>query len=119
MPGLYEQLFLKALCWTLLFEIPVVVAALRFSPWKTDLSWPSVLGAATLPTVLTLPYLWFVGPWLAPDPVVRELVGELSVALVESIPIALLSRIPWHRALAVSVAANALSWAAGRFLPLL
>lgn len=119
MPGLYEQLFLKALCWTLLFETPVVLAVLRFSPWKTDLSWLSLLGVAVVPTVLTLPYLWFLGPWLAPDPFVRVLVGEALVALVESFLIALLARIPWHRALAVSVAANTVSWSAGRFLPLL
>lgn len=119
MPGLYEQLFLKALCWTLLFEIPVVVAALRFSPWRTDLSWPSLLGTGVVPTVLTLPYLWFLGPWLAPPPLLRVLAGELLVALVESFLIALLARVPWHRALVVSVAANAVSWSAGRFLPLL
>lgn len=119
MPGLHEQLFLKALCWTLVFEVPVVAATLRLSPWKATLPWAAVLGAAVVPTVLTLPYLWFIGPWLAPDPFVRVLVGELSVALVESVPIALLARIPWHRALAVSVVANAVSWAAGRFLPLL
>ena len=118
MPGLYEQLFLKALCWTLLFEIPVVVAVLRFSPWKIDLSWPSLLGAAVVPTVLTLPYLWFLGPWLAPDPFLRVLAGEALVALAETLLIALLARIPMHRALVVSIAANALSWAAGRFLPL-
>lgn len=119
MPGLYEAMFLKALCWTLVFEVPVVVAALRLSPWKVGISWPSVFGAAVVPTLLTLPYLWFLGPWLAPDPFVRVLVGEVAVALVESVLIALVARIPWHRALVVSVAANALSWSAGRFLPLL
>lgn len=119
MPGLYEALFLKALCWTLVFEVPVVVAALRLSPWKVGISWPSTIGAAVVPTVLTLPYLWFLGPWLAPDPFVRVLAGEVTVTLAESIVIAQLARIPWHRALVVSMAANAMSWSAGRLLPLL
>lgn len=119
MPGLYELSFLKALGWTLLFEIPVVVGILRFSPWKAGLSWPVLLGAAIVPTVLTLPYLWFLGPWLLPDHRVLVVVGEAAVALVESVLIALIARVPWHRALVVSISANALSWSAGRFLPLL
>lgn len=119
MRGLYELLFLKALCWTLLFEVPVVVGALRCSPWKAGLSWPALLGTAFVPTLLTLPYLWFLGPWLESDPMLRAIVGEVSVALVEGVLIALLARIPLHRALVVSCGANALSYGAGRFLPLL
>jgi hypothetical protein len=119
MSGDYERMFLRALAWTLAFEIPVVVGVLKFGPWKIDLSWPRMLAAGAVPTMLTLPYLWFIGIWLMPDRSVRMVVGELSVVAVEAVVLGLLVRFSWKRALALSFAANLVSFLAGEMLPLL
>jgi hypothetical protein len=119
MPGDYERMFLRALAWTLAFEIPVVVGFLKFGPWKVDLSWPRALGAGFAPTGLTLPYLWFLGPWLMPDRTVLMVVGELSVVAVEAVLLGLLAPLSWKRALALSFAANLVSFLSGELLPLL
>jgi hypothetical protein len=119
MPGDYERMFLQALAWTLAFETPVVAGILKFGPWKTDLSWPRALGAGIAPTLLTLPYLWFIGTWLMPDRSVRMVVGELSVVAIEAVLLCLLARISWKRALALSFAANLVSFLAGEIFPLL
>jgi len=109
----YEAHFLVGLCFTLGWEVPVVLAFLRLSPWKVDISWQRAWSAAVVPTVLTLPYLWFLGPWLAPERWIRAAVGEPAVVLVEALLIALIARVPARRAAVISLVANAASYLAG------
>ena len=118
MNGAYERLFLQALAWTLLLEAPIVATALKFGPWKTDVSWPRALSAAAVPTLLTLPYLWFLGPWLLPVRSERMLLEPL-IAVAEAGLLCLLAPLSWRRALAIALLANLVSFLAGEFLPLL
>ncbi|MBK8802493.1 MAG: hypothetical protein IPN71_10660 [Fibrobacteres bacterium] len=115
----YEWLFLKGLAWTLALELPVVVLLFRWGPWRRKLSAVRLVVAGTVPTLLTLPYLWFLGPWIIPDRALRAAVGEPMVALVEAALLCVLTGVSWKGALAVSIAANLCSWLAGCFLPLL
>lgn len=112
----YEAHFLVGLLFTLGWEVPVVLGLLWVSPWELDISWPRALPAAVVPTVLTLPYLWFLGPWLAPDRWIRAAVGEPAIVLVEAYLIALIAQVPARRALVISLFANSASYLAGVWL---
>ena len=101
-----------ALLLSLLTEAPAAAAATRGPGWGSA---PRAAAVAVLATCATHPVLWDVLWELIPDhgywPAVA--VGEAGVVLVETLFYGLLVPLPWGRALAVSVAANATSFTAG------
>jgi hypothetical protein len=116
--GEYELHFLRALGLTLLLEAPLVCLALWKGPWRISHPWPKRLACGVVPSVATLPWLWFLGPWLLSSFVLRAWVGEPAVALAEAVLLVLMADLPWKRALAISFAANAFSFGIGLLVPL-
>jgi len=111
--GEYELHFLRALGLTLLLEAPLVCLVLWKGPWRILLAWPRRLACGVVPSIATLPWLWFLGPWLLPSFALRATVGEPVVALAEALLLMLMARLPWTRAFTISLAANALSFGVG------
>lgn len=117
----YESLFLKGLAQTLAMEATVVWLLVRWFPScesPAQPGWPRVLAASTLPSLLTLPYLWFLGPWLVPDRFWRAAIGEPIIALVEALMIGLLLQCSARRAAFLSLIANVVSWQVGEHFQL-
>ena len=112
-----EQLFLKALVLTIVIETAVIAVAWRAGllPSRPKTRLLEIMAAGSLPSALTLPYLWFVVPaflggWNG------ILAGELIVAAAEAPLLAAILRIDAKRALVLSIACNAASFLAGGLL---
>jgi len=111
---LYETQFLVALCFSWLIEILILLIFARIF-WRDRPSWRKIIATGFIATGLTLPYLWFVlPPYL--DMGYYPLTGELIVIVLEAaVYMAVLEMRPLPAA-AVSVLANAASFAAGLLL---
>jgi hypothetical protein len=108
---LYETQFLVALSLSWLIEIPVLLIFVRISG-KDRLSWGKIVGTGFIATALTLPYLWFVlPPYL--DMGYYPLSGEIIVIALEAVVYMFVLKMRPLPAAAVSLLANAASFAAG------
>lgn len=112
---LYETQFLISLCLSWLIEIPVLlIVVMAF--WRTGRpSWGKIIGAGVIATALTLPYLWFVFPPYL-DMRYYLLSGELIVIATEAVVYWVVLGMQPRLAIAVSVIANAASFAVGLLL---
>lgn len=108
----FEETFLIALFLSLLIEVPILCAMVRFAFRLRDIGWPKLLITGVLATALTLPCLWFIAPEVLDAPYAL-IVGEILVFLVEAAIYALALRIGVRRALLVSFAANLASLVLG------
>ncbi len=111
----YETRFLHALLLTVAVEGAVIVAMLRFFPgvnkWKIPLR--RAVGAGVVPSVATLPYLWFVLPAFLTGYYLRTVIGEAGIILVETIILRLLLNLPLRDCAILSLLANIASILAG------
>ena len=109
-----EELFLRALVLTILFEGGLLLAIWKVGWLKTKpaLKLWEVLLAGALPSALTIPYLWFVLPAFVSSGHYL-VVGEGLVVLAEAPLLAWLLRVDLRKALLLSLACNAFSYAMG------
>jgi hypothetical protein len=107
----------EAMLLSVVVEGPIAFVIVRFTGWPCRGPLHVAL-AASLATAATHPQLWAVTLWLAPrfgyELTVATL--EAAVILVEAMIIAWASGLSAMRALVVSVATNATSFAAGLLL---
>lgn len=116
MPTLYEARFLIALALTVLVETAVLVFLARvvFKRGLPVISLPRLLFAGVFCSFATLPYLWFIAPWLFRSATPLSIVaGELSVALLEAAAYRFFLPINLGKAAIFSVACNLASVAIG------
>ncbi|MFA6361934.1 hypothetical protein [Methanoregula sp.] len=109
---LYETQFLLALAITIITEVTMLVALIRFVFRDTGIPIRSIIGIGALCTALTLPYLWFVWPPFV-DAAYYPLIGELLVVLVEAGVLNQLLGLDVKRAAACSLIMNAVSFGIG------
>ena len=111
----YEQHFLRALPLTVAVEACVVIALLRLLPAlkKYPLSLLNVAAAGTVPSILTLPYLWFIMPLFIQNYTGRVVGGEITVFLAETVLLRVITGIPWRCNALLSFVANGASILAG------
>jgi hypothetical protein len=109
---LYETQFLLALAITILTEVPVLIALIRFAFRENRISIRRIFFIGALCTALTLPYLWFVLPPFV-DAAYYPLIGELLVVLVEAGLLNQLLGLDVKRAAACSLIMNAMSFGIG------
>lgn len=112
----YETMFMRALGLTIGVELPLVALLLGVWPWPRSVSWKRILVAGTLPTLTTLPYLWFLAPVVLTSRMSLFCLAEPAIALVEAAIVRSLVRTTWARALVVSFVANGASLAVGLVL---
>jgi hypothetical protein len=111
----YEEQFLIALVLSLLIEVPILLAMVRFAFKLRTIGTVRLSIAGVLASCLTLPYLWFIAPVIFGG-VYAIIVGEIVVFLVEAGVYALVLQVSIRRALLVSLIANLASLAVGLVL---
>ena len=107
---LYEIQFLLALLLTLVVETLGLFLLCKIL--KLKLKNLNILVTGLIASTLTLPYLWFILP-LYLGGLSYAIVGEILVALVESVLIMFLLKVRYRIALLLSVVVNALSFLLG------
>ncbi len=110
------SVFLILLLLTLLIEVPILLAMVRYAFGLWTIGWPKLLVTGVLASALTLPCLWLFmarADFGAPYALV---VGEILVFLVEAGIYALVLKISIRRALLISFVANLASLALGLVL---
>ena len=115
MPIQYEFRFLLALCGTVIAETAAAIVIIR-ELWKGSLPIHRLLAIGVLPSLLTLPYLWFIVPLFVRGRVLYPLTSEISAFLVETVAIALLSGFGIKRSAILSLLCNASSYVVGLVL---
>lgn len=115
MNAAYEFTFLKALTLTTVIELPVLIALTRFVFRISNdrLPWSRLIGAGLFCSFATLPYLWFVLPAWIHTRMQLMIIGELSVAAVETVFYQQLLPVPIGKALLLSVGCNLASFVVG------
>ncbi|MBN1578896.1 MAG: hypothetical protein JW913_20210 [Chitinispirillaceae bacterium] len=111
----YETLFLQALLLTIAVEGAVIAGAARFFPvlrrWKIPAA--RIIGAGIIPSIATLPYLWFVLPAFIASYSMKIVIGEVAIALIETVMLRLLINLPLRHCALLSLLANGASILAG------
>jgi len=112
---LYEIRFLQALALTVAVEVPALFLLLRyvFKARGGGLEAYRIALAGLFASAATLPYLWFVVPAFVDSRGMQITAGEIVVVLTEALFYAVVLRLGFPRALALSAAANAASVAVG------
>lgn len=114
----YTLEFLKALALTIAIEVPLLFVGARFllKLKPKALSNATLFGAGILASFATLPYLWFVLPDFIPNYTLFLLIGEVSVALFETLIYWLILRVSLPKALLLSLFCNLASFGLGKIL---
>ena len=113
----YELIFLRGLLFTILAELG---AGILFRILETKLGFfrKKVLGAIpwwkfvvviAMATVMTLPYVWFVLPFVVTPKIVFQIVAELFAWLMEAVFYVLCFRLKAREALVFSFVLNLFS----------
>jgi len=107
----YEISFLKALALTLTLEVLVTVFVCR--RYYPVFHLPQITLAGIVPSVTTLPYVWFVFPALVHDYKIYGLVSELFALTSETFLIAILLRTGTRTGFILALSSNVVSFAGG------
>lgn len=107
-----EADFLLALAVTVLIETAVLLAGWRWFGDGTAVRWRRLALAGALPSIASMPYLWFILPHFVNGPAYVPL-GESLVVLAEALILAVLLEWWPARALLASVLCNSASFFAG------
>ena len=103
--------FLKSLFITVTIEAIVIYLLLYRESFKVSIK----LLSGTIPTLTTLPYIWFVFPYFIKDRVVYTIFSESFAILLEAVIIYLILRVGFRYALLISFVANTVSYLFGLF----
>ena len=109
----YEANFLKALFWTVAIESATLVLLLKVAFKERKFDSIEMAYAGVLPSVATLPYVWFVFPYYISDPTAYAVTVESFAVVAESFLVAHLLRVGLKRGAMLSLAANACSFLIG------
>lgn len=109
------RLFLVSLSLTIVIESAVLLFISRVFWRDLKLDNKRFYISAALPSLLTLPYLWFVFPLFLPDHMVIA-VGEMAVVLAEALLLKFLLGISWQRSALASLLCNLSSYVVGVLL---
>ncbi len=110
----YLGKFLKAWLFTVAIETLVVVLVLLKFNHKQAAPLKLIIGASIAANSLTLPYVWFVFPYLFLGRYSTSLIiSELFAWLAEAIFYKMFLQLSWKKTLIVSFIANALSLSLG------
>lgn len=111
----YEILFLEALALTVLAEMLIGWVLQKLFPKYFRIGtkgWRFFLFIAVA-SCLTLPYVWFIWPYLVRDRMMYVIFSELWVVIVEGIYYVFLFKMPWQKAMVFSFLLNGFSLTVG------
>lgn len=107
------QDFLEALTLTVLAEVLILILLFKTRFKALNISIKFLLLAGTLPSLITLPCLWYVLPMFMKPGWSYMLLGEALVIILEAFMISLLLNINRNKAFFVSAVCNLVSFLAG------
>lgn len=105
---LYEKLFLKSLLITLVIEVPIVFLLVKYL-FKKKINF-NLIFIASIASILTLPYLWFILPAFILNKVIYIIFGEILVLLVEFVIYYFLLKLKLKQAFFIALIANLVSF---------
>lgn len=106
----YELNFLVALGATVSIELAVIaIIAKLFLKKVNTFSNVAVISAGLLPTMTTLPYIWFVFPYFIVDRQIYVISSESFAVIVESFILFVLLKRPLQHCFLISLLANMIS----------
>ena len=108
---LYETRFLIALFLTLIIEVPILFAVVKYV-FKEKIKKSKILFVGFLASFSTIPYLWFVFPHYI-NGAYYIYIGEIVVFFVEALIYQQLFNLKPQKALLVSFATNLASFGFG------
>lgn len=108
--------FLTSLGFTVIVETTILFLLLRFFYKKRDIPSLQILAAGFFATFSTIPYVWFVFPFVRQWPLGVVYWSEPFAFLVEATFYRLFLKLDWKAALVVSFICNAGSFFIGPFL---
>lgn len=112
----YVHAFLLSLVFTCVVETAVVFILLRFA-FQPSIPAKKIVFAGVFASFATIGYVWFVFPALIPKTIFASVwLSEPFVFVVEAVFYRVYLRLSWTESLAVSFAANAMSFLGGRAL---
>lgn len=111
----YELDFLIALFTTIAIETTVIFSILCFYE-KGKFNRCTIFKAGVLPTVTTLPYVWFIFPYFASNWYVYLITVESFAVIVESFMIAWILNVELKKGFVFSFLANMTSAILGFFI---
>ena len=114
----YTYSFILYLIITLLTESVVVFLLLRkfLKVEKQQLSNKEILPATIFASSLTMPYVWFIFPYLISNFIIAIWISEIFVVIIEMTFYKIFIRLSWKHALLISFLANLMSFGLGKFL---
>lgn len=106
--------FISSLVFTDVVETIILFAFLWFVFKNRELGWRRIVAVGLFASFSTIPYVWFVFPYLLDWPRSTSLLlSEIFAFVVEAIIYRLFLKLDWKRALLVSLACNAASYYLG------
>lgn len=109
------DIFLKALCWTVLIEtLCLWIFTKILLPHKRKISLTDIVFTGIFASWSTIPYLWFVWPKIVGADYVLS--GEILVTLIETIIIKKILKITIGQALVLSILCNLVSYSLGKYI---
>jgi hypothetical protein len=112
----YELEFLIALCLTISIELGVIVFLIKVFYQKQQFSIREIVWSGVLPSMATLPYVWFILPYFIANRHIYVISVEVFAVIVESFIIAFILRIGLKQGFLLSFTANMISATLGFFL---
>lgn len=112
----HELEFLIALCLTISIELAVIVLLIKVFYKKGQFNIREIAWSGVLPSMATLPYVWFVFPYFIANRHIYVISVEVFAVIVESLIIAFILRIGLKQGFLLSFAANMISATLGFFL---
>ena len=100
----YEKIFLSALFFTLLAEVPIVFLLAKYLYKKTNIG--KIIFSGILTSTLTLPYFWFILPVFINNRMIYILLGESLIVIIEAFIYYQIIETKFIQALAISLIAN-------------
>ncbi len=110
--------FLSSLIFTAVVETAALMLLLRFAFRSTGVRMKDALAAGLFASFMTIPYVWFVFPYLLrwPSGLHVLIAAESFAFLLEALFFRTFLKIGWGPALALSLACNILSYFLGPLL---
>jgi hypothetical protein len=112
----YEVNFLIALFWTVAIETLTILLLLKIFFRSGKFGSVEILYAGVLPSMATLPYVWFVFPYFLANHRLYMLSVESFAVIVESFILSFILKVGLRQASLLSLAANTCSFLFGFLL---
>ena len=104
--------FLLLLFITLIVEIPVAVAMIKYI-FKDKINIREIIFWDAFASLFTFPYLWFIFQLIIPPAVYSIYLGEIIVVILEAVILAKGLKLRFNKAIILSFVANLASYAVG------